>query len=349
LAEADKELVEEWNAAYPQWKLSVEGELDERPSGKGHELLRYNRIPARLETAPEGDPFVDAWEQFKSDQGAYDFTDLLLHAPECIGAKVLFVDEAQDLTPLQWQVVRQWGTDAETFVVAGDDDQLLYDFLGASPEAFLTPLPEDRIRILKHSHRLPRMICEYAKRWTSTPTGLRQEKEYTPRDDEGMVERRSLKLGQPQSLCDEIEDRVGDGQSVMVLASCNYMLRPLLNGLRQRAVPFHNPYRLKRADWNPLRTTGQRVLAFLRCARASQEDRLLPVADWWAWCEMLRASGRLQHGAKTEMRRGAGSDEHTTWDDLERWVTAPLLQAVLDEDVDRMAQNVTQRFAKAIR
>ena len=60
----------------------------------------------------------------------------------------------------------------------------------------------------------------------------------------------------------------------MALASREYMLRPLIKELRERALPFHNPYRLKNRQWNPLwcgSTEGKReevsptdrVLSFL--------------------------------------------------------------------------------------
>jgi len=348
LAEVEKALLDEWNRSYPQWKLGGDGDLDERPSGKAGALLLYNRIRASLQQPLEGDPFVDAWEKFKSDHGAYDFTDLLLDAPASIDAKVLFVDEAQDLTPLQWRVVREWGSQAETFVVAGDDDQLLYDFLGASPEAFLTPLPDDRKRILSRSYRLPRRIYACAEDWIAKLTGRRQEKHYEPRDTEGLVERRELKLENPQALVSEIEGKVSDGQTVMALASCSYMLRDLIDELRSRGVPFHNPYRRKRGDWNPLKTIGNRLLAFLRCARAAQQDRLQPVGEWWAWMEMLSSERALQRGAKAEVRRIAQEAANLTWEDMERWATVPLLDALLNDNVDWLAENLTQRFARAI-
>jgi len=361
LMEVDRRLREEWNEAHPRWMIAGGSELDEPPANPSL-LEAYNRRRAQLRSWPdrkeqtvlrhrfgELQPFIDAWEEFKSDHGACDFTDLLLQAPESIGAKVLFVDEAQDLTPLQWRVVRAWGARAETFVVAGDEDQVLFDFIGASPEAFLTPLPEDRIRVLGRSFRLPRAVYQYAEEWISKLAGRRQEKDYQPRDAEGLVERRGLKLKAPAALSAEIKDRTADGQRVMVLASCSYMLRELIEELRARAVPFHNPYRRKRTDWNPLATTGQRLLAFLRTGRRLSEDQLPHISDLWAWAQMLKADHTLQRGAKAEMERRAQADEPLRWEDLERWVTAPLLQALLDSDTGWLAQNLTQRFAKAAR
>ena len=39
---------------------------------------------------------------------------------------VLFIDEAQDLSPLQWRMVRRlWNKAAKTYI-AGDDDQAIF-------------------------------------------------------------------------------------------------------------------------------------------------------------------------------------------------------------------------------
>lgn len=56
----------------------------------------------------------------------------------------------------------------------------------------------------------------------------------------------------------------------MILASCSYMLKGIIQELRQSGVPFHNPYRTKNGAWNPLarRSTGvgasDRLIAFLQ-------------------------------------------------------------------------------------
>ena len=44
---------------------------------------------------------------------------------------VMFVDEAQDLSPLQWAVVRKLAERAKRIYVAGDDDQAIYKWAGA--------------------------------------------------------------------------------------------------------------------------------------------------------------------------------------------------------------------------
>jgi DNA helicase II / ATP-dependent DNA helicase PcrA len=45
---------------------------------------------------------------------------------------VLFVDEFQDVSPLQFALYELWARTHERVYVAGDDDQTIYGFQGAA-------------------------------------------------------------------------------------------------------------------------------------------------------------------------------------------------------------------------
>ena len=63
---------------------------------------------------------------------------------------VIFADEAQDLNPMQLSLVRRWGENAQYFIIAADDDQTIYSWCGATPDAVLDPdIPEDHKIFLK--------------------------------------------------------------------------------------------------------------------------------------------------------------------------------------------------------
>ena len=133
------------------------------------------------------------------------------------------------------------------------------------------------------------------------------------------------------------------GKTVAFLASCSYFLEPLKKQLREWGVPFHNPYRLKRGDWNPLGhksfrgteakatcLSSDRILAYKRPS-LPPDHRLAgwwTYRDLWDWAGILEAEGLFRHGAKTEMRRKA---EHRDTgglavdaDDLEKWICDPV-------------------------
>ena len=132
--------------------------------------------------------FSETLRAFKSANGLIDYTDMLeLYLMEGgeLPVDVAFIDEAQDLSTLQWEVVRMMMGGAEEVYIAGDDDQAIYKWSGADVEQFLT-LPVDERVILNKSHRLPRAVYEYTKTLTARMTN-RYEKEYMPNDNEGAV------------------------------------------------------------------------------------------------------------------------------------------------------------------
>ena len=70
--------------------------------------------------------FCEKMEEFKKANGYVDFNDLLYMVGRqnvCPPISVLFVDEAQDLSALQWSVIKLWQETIPTVTVSGDDDQ----------------------------------------------------------------------------------------------------------------------------------------------------------------------------------------------------------------------------------
>ena len=74
---------------------------------------------------------------------------------------LLIIDEAQDLTPLQWKFVYKLAAAAEKIYIAGDDDQAIYEWNGALVRIF-QEFPGRKV-VLKYSHRLNKQIHTFAK------------------------------------------------------------------------------------------------------------------------------------------------------------------------------------------
>ena len=107
---------------------------------------------------------IELMEDQISVQGLVSYTDMLrrfLSSPDEVPRyKLLIVDEAQDLNALQWAVVDKLRSHAETFIVAGDDCQAIYEWAGADIGYFLG-LPERysmTVEELSVSHRCPSRI-----------------------------------------------------------------------------------------------------------------------------------------------------------------------------------------------
>ena len=331
IIETQKDAMKEWNELYPQLPVKADANLDEPEKAEGDMLAEWNRRRAIFDDARALPyPFASLWEEFKRERGLYDFTDLLLKAPEHLDAEVLVVDEAQDMSPLQWRIVRRWGATAQVFILAGDDDQCIYQFLGASPAELLDGGAE-RLHLRK-SHRLSRAVYERAEQWVAR-LDRREPKDYEPRADGGTVERAGHRLDPPEALAAELADRAKE-QTVMVLAACGYMLRPLAKALKDRGVPFHNPYRRRRGDWNPMRGPAQLLLAFDQCAESLRQPSGSPLPDartWRRWISPLKARDLLPRGAKRQLREHEGD---VTEGHLERWLTPPILEALKGADVE---------------
>ena len=72
--------------------------------------------------------------------------------------ELLIIDEAQDLSDLQWKLVNRLVAKAKQVVVAGDDDQAIMVPFGASAHAFLKFAGE--LNVLKQSWRVPQAVHE---------------------------------------------------------------------------------------------------------------------------------------------------------------------------------------------
>lgn len=113
------------------------------------------------------DRFVKSWEDYKLINGLNDFTDMLSKyvntGLDPLKIKVAFLDEAQDLSMLQWAAFHKLVANAERIYIAGDDDQGIYGFMGGSEFGFFHE-PADQEEVLRTSYRVPEVIGLRAER-----------------------------------------------------------------------------------------------------------------------------------------------------------------------------------------
>ena len=102
--------------------------------------------------------FNQAYELYKSHLNVIDYTSILEMALEQDKSipeyEVVFVDEAQDLSKLQWRVVEKVFKKSQNIYIAGDDDQAICENMGASADTFINYKFDDEI-ILDQSYRVP--------------------------------------------------------------------------------------------------------------------------------------------------------------------------------------------------
>ena len=132
--------------------------------------------------------FIGLYEKYKKQCDYIDFNDMLYKALdlEPLDIDILFVDEAQDLSRLQWKVINHWATKAKEIIIAGDDDQSIYIWAGADPRGMykFTEKYNATITVLDQSYRIPLAVHTKAEKLIKNINN-RKEKIYTPRDYKG--------------------------------------------------------------------------------------------------------------------------------------------------------------------
>jgi DNA helicase-2/ATP-dependent DNA helicase PcrA len=130
-------------------------------------------------------------KKYKAEKGLKDFTDLLEEFIEkdiSPKFKVLFIDEAQDLSHLQWEMVRSIWKKSEKTYIAGDDDQAIFRWAGADIDHFIALKNEvDEIQTLKQSYRIPGGTIHELSQKIISRVKNRYEKDYKPRQETGLL------------------------------------------------------------------------------------------------------------------------------------------------------------------
>ena len=156
-------------------------------------------------------------KRYKKEKGLIDYGDMLqgfVDSDLAPSFDILFIDEAQDLSAIQWQMVKTlWKRSNDTYI-AGDDDQAIYTWAGADVDTFLALREKvNSIRVLDQSYRIPGGEIHQLAMEISSRIKDRYEKVYKPRDAIGSLTR----------YLDVEQVDLSEGEW-LVLASTAYML-----------------------------------------------------------------------------------------------------------------------------
>ncbi|MCK5603168.1 ATP-dependent helicase [Candidatus Pacearchaeota archaeon] len=172
--------------------------------------------------------FSSGLNAYKQDTGLLDFTDMLEKAYEQqiqIDVDVAIIDEAQDLTPLQWEMVSRVLAKAKRLYIAGDDDQAIYHWAGADVERFIN-YKASTSRVLGRSYRLPENIFNVGNSIASR-IGRRVAKKWVPNESGGTVTK--------HPYLDSVNITEGEW---LILARNKYLLSQLETMARQSGVHY---------------------------------------------------------------------------------------------------------------
>jgi DNA helicase-2/ATP-dependent DNA helicase PcrA len=127
-------------------------------------------------------------QEYKKKMHLLDFNDLIkkvISSGKIPKLKAIFIDEAQDLSPLQWQLYDKLRENCDDMYLAGDDDQAIFAWAGADVNRFIKEPANERV--LRYSRRVSRAVQEQSQIAVSRISGIRKHKEYLPRAQEGFA------------------------------------------------------------------------------------------------------------------------------------------------------------------
>lgn len=309
--------------------------------------------------------FAQLWNQWKQEMGFMDFTDLIEHglnqmpyAPN--NPSVIIVDEAQDFTVLQLSVLRNWAQHIDWLALIGDDEQSIYTFAGATPDAFLKPELEAKYQqTLTQSYRLPRAVHAYAQ-LISNRISYKVVKTYQPRAFDGEVRFLNEHYQNPSKTIEIAKQCTQAGKSLMILTTCSYMLNKILFELKKNGIPFYNPYRKKRGDWNLLVrgdkskvTSVDLISSFLN---RGEDENYWNVADFITWAQHLSVGDngliRKQGNAAIEKLKRAVEEQadglHSCRNILSKVLSPAAIEPAMNRNVDWFAENLKTGRQKSI-
>lgn len=170
---------------------------------------------------------TESYEGLKRVLFMSDYTDLLeRYLTEGISPELdmLLIDEAQDLSRLQWLVIERLKEKAKEVFIVGDDDQAIFKWAGADISTFLK-LEGNKI-ILNQSYRLPITVKKIASDLIGEVIN-RQKKEFQSTEEQGSV-----------NYIQDLEDVNLEEGNWLILTRNVYMLKPIAAALRRDGLLF---------------------------------------------------------------------------------------------------------------
>jgi superfamily I DNA/RNA helicase len=186
---------------------------------------------------------LKAWEKFKQagrpEQGLrlfehHDYVHECVERGYAPNADVLFIDEFQDLSPLEYKLYKNWRDSGQLhrIYIAGDANQSIYGSFRAARPEFFRETPVDREENLTASYRCPAEVVATARQILQT--------DFQARSGGGTV--RKVSLPNTDTLATSVaravdEHEAGDGNTLFLLARTNWQVAKLSKALRGAGIP----------------------------------------------------------------------------------------------------------------
>ena len=200
--------------------------LDQQFDLKEHnQKLEYNKLII----------IAEELEKYKKEYGLKDYNDMILEFTKSESAvpkfDVVFIDEAQDLSLMQWKMAKNiWDKTKDSFI-AGDDDQAIFRWAGADVDSFIAQRNQMKPLELKESVRVPKVIHEFANKIINRIKN-RLPKNWKPKAHKGHLSRYW-----------NFEDIDMNNKNWLVLTRTRYQLNALEEILKEKGLYFENRFK----------------------------------------------------------------------------------------------------------
>jgi len=173
-------------------------------------------------------------KRYKKEYNLIDFNDMILNFIKSdLSPKfdVIFIDEAQDLSLMQWDMTKTiWNKSEDTFI-AGDDDQAIFKWAGADVDSFIA-LQDQMINLpLIQSHRIPIKVHQLAMGIINR-IKHRIDKTWHPKTNEGSLHR--------HFDIDSVDMSSGEW---LVLARTKHMLKEIEDVLYRKGLYYETRHK----------------------------------------------------------------------------------------------------------
>ena len=170
--------------------------------------------------------------RYKKEYNLIDFNDMILDFTKSdVSPKfdVVFIDEAQDLSLMQWDMARSiWNKTKDSFI-AGDDDQAIFRWAGADVDSFIAL--QGQYLPLTQSYRIPAKVHGLAMGIINKIKN-RIDKTWQPKVNQGNLHR--------HFDIDSINMSTGEW---LILSRTRHMLNDIEESLYRQGLYYKNRYK----------------------------------------------------------------------------------------------------------
>ena len=289
----------DWLSAYFLEKGIAREEVEELLLNYGNQISYFKSITEeermhflREEKNEDFLPLFQYYEKMRKLRGKLDFEDLLIEVLLELQKNTriadswksrfsyILVDEFQDLSLIQYAILKALSEKGASLFVVGDEDQSIYGFRGASPDIlfrFAGDFPDCERIFLADNFRSKEEIVLLSRRLIGKNKKRFQKPLSGRRGRGGKAKYFLLETGVEEAvlLAEHVESLLREGcppEEIAVLCRSKMQITPLLPGFMERGIPIVIVEELSNVFQHFI---GKDIWAYLRLAKNKESSQEL--------------------------------------------------------------------------